>query len=359
MKTIKSLLMVMCCLALTFSGGALIGAVVSYPITGGIITAIGSLLPGAPAGSLMVGSGSILEEYWTGELIKKLRADTSWMSTIGARNELVNNNAIHMVDVGVDPEVLINNTTYPIPTFGRTDEDISISLDKFDTTNTKVSKDELYALSYDKNGSVIEQHGLALIDKEAKKSAHSLAPDHATDETPILLTTGDNNGRPQARKRLTLNDIIDAKERLDELLIPGDDGQRILVLCAQHYNDLLRKDEMFLKQFRDTATGKVLPLMGFSLYQYNLTPNYKIVTGALKKKAWGAAAEPDVDQNASFFFYAPRAFQATGTLDMFYRIASLDPENRQNTVGFQQYHICLPKQLTGFGALVSDFVPQT
>jgi hypothetical protein len=130
---------------------------------------------------------------------------------------MVNNNVIHMVDVGADPGVLVNNTTYPISISDRTDSDVAISLDKFDTENTRVTRDELYAISYDKMGSVIESHKLVLEDKTADKAAHSLAPSANTADTPIILTSGLTNGETYARYRLDPDNIIEAKRRLDDL----------------------------------------------------------------------------------------------------------------------------------------------
>lgn len=310
-----------------------------------------SFLPLQPSGSLAMG---LLKEIWTGELIKAFRHDKAWLGEVPSRNDLVNNNAVHMVDVGADPDVLINNTTYPIAITSRTDEDVAVGLDKFDTENTKVTRDELYAISYDKMSSVIESHRLVLEDKTADKSAHSLAPLVHGVNTPIVMTTGSSNSETYARKRATMNDIITLKRNLDDLKVPLQG--RVLVLCNQHFEDLLRIDEVFAKQYKDIPAGQVLNLYGFKVYQYLNTPIYKVVDGTLTKKAFGAAATPSTDQASSFFFYNQRAFQCRGDVEMFYQDASINPEYRQNVVGFRVYHICLPKKTTGFGALVSTIV---
>jgi hypothetical protein len=38
---------------------------------------------------------------------------------------------------------------------------------------------------------------------------------------------------------------------------------------------------------------------------------------------------------------------------MYYRDATLDPENRQTTVGFRLYQMALQKKAQGFGAIVA------
>ena len=345
----KFLGVVLFVLSAIFSGGALVGACLGAPVAGGVISVISSFFPGAPHGSFL--EGTPYKEIWTGELIKKFRADTTWLSFIPSRDELVNNNTIHMVDVGADPDVLINNTTYPIPSAQREDDDVAISLYKFETTNTRVTADELYALSFDKIPTVISDHKEVLSEKECSMSAHSLTPNKDTADTPVILTSGPSNGETYARHRATQNDIIKLKKSLDDLKVPK--GNRMLVLCNEHIEDLLMVDEKFANQYNNTADGKVLNRWGFQIEEYVDNPRFKVTGGVLTKKAFGAAAEPDVDQACSFFFYIPRSFKCTGTTEMFYSEASKDPEYRQNKVGFRQWQICLPKKTTGFGALVS------
>ena len=48
-------------------------------------------------------------------------------------DEYVNNNVINLAEAGVDPDVLINNTTYPVPIQERTDTPLTLALDYFDT----------------------------------------------------------------------------------------------------------------------------------------------------------------------------------------------------------------------------------
>jgi len=301
---------------------------------------------------IFMSMASLLKELWTGEIIKKFRHTGEFLSRIPSRNEFVNNNTIHLVDIGADPEVLINNTTYPIEINFREDEDVPIGLDKFDTTNTAVSDDELYALPYDKKGSVADNHREVLEEKTADKAAHSLAPNINATSTPIVMTTGASNGELYPRKRLTTADIIMAKRKLDDLNVPKKD--RILVLCNEHIQDLLLIDESFERQYKDIKEGVILKMYGFDIYEYNNCPKYVDVNNVLTKKAFGAATDPENDQAASFFFYAQRAVQARGSVDMYYSDSKTDPANRRSVVGFRLYHICLPKKTEGFGAIVSS-----
>jgi hypothetical protein len=276
----------------------------------------------------------------------------SFLSRITSQNQYVNNNTIHLVDIGADPDVLVNNTTYPIAGAQRTDVDLAIALDKFDTENTIITDDELYALPYDKSGSVIEQHREVLEEKTAEKSIHSLCPLEDTASTPIIMTSGDATGYSNNRKRLTVNDIIKAKRELDNLKVPMQG--RELVLCNQHVEDLLMTSQVFKEQWYKIKTGEPLDIFGFKVSQFVTMPLFSNSTS--QKKAWGTAAAPSTDLETSVFYYNKRAVQARGDVKMFHSKAEDNPQYRQSELGFRVYHICLPKKSTGFGAIVSTLV---
>ncbi len=349
---IKFLMSVFASIMLSLIIGGVVGQVLDVSpvaVSGGLFAL--SFLPQIPVGSL---GGGVLVEVWTGELVKKLREVPTFLQKIPSKNDLVNNNVIHMVDVGADPAVLINNTTYPIAVASRADGDIAISLHKFETENTKVTDDELYSLIYDKIGNVIETHKDVLAEGEADKALHSLSPTTNTADTPVVPTTGASNGETQARKKMIPADLKNMKKRFDDLKIPKLKGSRVAVLSNDHISDLLDADEKFASQYNiDTSNGKIPYLYGWEIHEYTEAPIYSVVATVLTKKAFGAAPDPVNDQIGSVFFFAPRAFQATGETKMYYSKAEGDPQNRESVVGFRQWHIALPKKWKGFGAIVS------
>jgi hypothetical protein len=72
-------------------------------------------------------------EVWVKQLTKNFYPDTSFLKCAKDFSPLVENHAINMTEVGVDPEVLINNTTYPISVTQREDTPLRMELDKFQT----------------------------------------------------------------------------------------------------------------------------------------------------------------------------------------------------------------------------------
>lgn len=292
----------------------------------------------------------IHKEVWTGELVRKFTHEGTFLQAVPDYSRYVDNNVIHLVDAGAKPEVLINNTTYPIAIQELADSDIAIGLDKFQTKATPITDDELHAISYKKIEHVITSHRESLQETTGDKAIHAFAPAAPSAETPVLKSTG--AVRANGQKRLLVDDIIALKEELDKLKIP--DRERNLVLSKSHVADLLMTDETFKAQYKDIRSGEVLDLFGFKLHSYINNPKYTIdgTTGAINKVAFGAAlAGGEVD--ASVFFYGPHMFKCKGDAKRYYSEAEKDPEYQRNLVNFRLYFMALPKVNLGTGAIIS------
>lgn len=322
-----------------------------HPVIGMVLmVAVGLMMSFVkmPKGALRAG---VYAEIWTGELVKALREGLagSWLDGIPDQSSIVNNDVIHLVDVGVDPDVLINNTTYPIPLQALDDKDIAVSLDKFQTKVTPVTDDELYAITYDKMARVKESHSNAINDAKFAKAAHALCANENSKTTPVLKTTGAKDPTT-GRLKLTLNDLIALKRSLDNLKVPTDN--RRLVLCPDHVNDLLEAEQSFREQFNiDRNTGAIGKLYGFDIYTYGDNPVYTV---AGKKKAVHAEAEAGEFQ-CSFAFYTPRVFKATGSTKMYWSEAQNDPEYQRNKINFRHYFICLNKKADAGAVMMSGY----
>lgn len=296
-----------------------------------------------PKGAALEG---VYTEVWTGELVKQLRGgmDDTWLNGVSDYSSAVQNEVVHLVDVGGDPDVLINNTTYPIQAQELEDGDIALGLDKFQTKKTTVSDDELFAISYDKIGSVIERHGDAITIGKLKKAAHALAPNSNTAKTPVIPTSGEaDNGR----KKCTRKDIIALKRALDKMQVPAV-GRR-LVLCSDHVNDLLEDDQKFRDQYYNYTSGKIANMYGFEVYEFENCPYFtkEGVKVAFKN------TPSETDHQVSFCFYPKRVFRAQGSTKMYYRDATTNPDTQANEVNFRHYYVVLPKKMEALGAIYS------
>lgn len=331
--------------------GAVLAQTLGYDPIGGAVAAnllvigVGQF---APQGALHAG---VCKELWTGYLVKQLERaeEATWLDGITDNSGIVDNDVIHLVDVGVDPDVLINNTTYPIPIQDLKDSDIAISLAKFQTKVTPITDDELYAISYDKISRVKDSHARAIAIAKFTKAAHALTPTENTAKTPVLTTTGATD-KATGRVKLIIEDVIRLKAALDSLSVPA--GDRRLVLCTDHVNDLLETDQAFKEQYNiNRADGTVGRLYGFDIYEYANNPTF---TQAGKKNAEFAKPKEGEFQ-CSFAFYTGRVFKATGSTKMYWSASENDPQYQRNLVNFRHYFIALPTKADAFAAVRSGY----
>ena len=256
---------------------------------------------------------------------------------------------INLSSLGVLPDVLIDNTDYPIPEQAMNLTPIAVPLNKYQTKVTPVTDDELFALAPDKQAAVIERHGTSIRISKFQKAAWNITPGSNTADMPILVTTGDDDGT--GRRKLTWDDVANYKRKLDKLDWPPVAGSRRWVFCKDHENDLIVNDQRFAGQFYNRVDGKPFNQLGFEFYS-NLNNAY-YNPNTLVRKSFGSVPA-DGDQQGSFIFVPNRVAVATGWTKMYYRIASTDPHNQRNTMNFRHYYIAMPFENKYRGALVSS-----
>jgi hypothetical protein len=336
----------------------LIGFVTGFDVllTSIVILAVGTVpqffFPTKFKGLILAG---VYREIWTGELVESFQPEinASFLSEIPDESRWVQssgggeNQVIHLVDIGADPEVLINNTTYPIGYETLADGDIAFSLDKFQTKATKVTDDELYAITYDKIAVVNKKHKNAILAKKFGKAIHALAPAAHTTATPVLGTSGAVIG---GKKSCCVNDIIDFAAALSDAGVP-DDGQRILVLNTKHVTGILKEVKNFYQDFANIGTGQLKALFyGFKVYVYHNNPVYLAADNT--KVSYGAVFNPATHNVASVAFYAPDMFRAEGATKMYYD--EPDTQNQASAVNYRHYYLVSPKKARAIGALVTS-----
>ena len=299
---------------------------------------------------------TVYREVWTNEAIKGFtRANTvGFLNGVKDQSRYVSGDAeaqvIHMVYLGVKPEVLINNTTYPIPIVDFTADDVAIQLNKYQTKVTAITDDELYALSYNKIQDASSSHVDSIIESRQDKAVHAFAPASTATKTPVLKTTGADDGT--GRKRLTWSDLVRLRAEFGAAKIPVQ-GMRV-VLCSDHVNDLLLTDQKFKDQYYARETGAISNQLGFEMYEYANNPLYTVSTGV--KTSFGTI-KTSLMTEASVVFHPLRVVQATGITKFYWSKAETDPQNQRNLINYRHYHIALPVASEAIGAIYSDLVP--
>jgi hypothetical protein len=296
-------------------------------------------------------------DIWLGRVEKKLIAtdEAPWLNGVaeipgdpiivgeGTDGEKC---LIHIPTTEFQPEVLINNTTYPIALQEYTDDTATIALDKYQTKVTTISDDDAMGATYDKIDTATQSHTTAIASTKYQKAIHALAPDQDTTNTPVVKTSG--TASDDGRAMLIAKDIIAMKKKFDELEVPAT-GRR-LVLCSDHVADLLLQDQKFKEQYYNYTTGKIANLFGFEVYEYVGNPFFDANTGA--KKSLGAITGND-DFRASVAFYVPNVGKKTGLTKQYFADSKGNPENQTNRLNYRHYFIAVPKQKRYYGAIIS------
>lgn len=288
---------------------------------------------------------ALQKQIWLDHLMKNFYPEASFLNFATDFTQFVEYDKLNFAEAGVDPEVMVNNTTYPISILERTDNPLAIDLDLFETVNTLVREPEAVELAYNKLESVIYGHKQSLQKKAGMKAAHAFAPTGDGAYTPVVSTTGDNNG--DGFKRLVPENILKLKRRFDDLDIDLD--KRHLVLHPAHLEDMILYDLKAFKDLTEFKDGKPSKFAGFNVLQFTKNPVYNAST--MQKKGFGAIAAPSTDTYCSFAFHSDEVMKADGSVKMYSK--EHDPEQRATIIGFDKRFIAMPIRNKGVGAIVT------
>ncbi|MEO7212652.1 hypothetical protein [Mucilaginibacter sp.] len=275
-------------------------------------------------------------------------------------------NLIHIPVTDFDIDILFNNTVYPLPISAYGDSSVTLQLDKLQTPQVPISDDQASGASYKRIDAATYLMTRAMLIAKYKKAIYMIAPAANGAFTPVVSTTGihkdrvvhDGAGAPVAdtplmdgpRVIFVYDDIVALKKKFDDMEVP-EDGRR-LVLCSDHWNDLLLDRKRFGDMFSNYKTGMPAPMVGgFEIFQYTGNPYYN----GTNKLAFGAV--PAAGQyKASVAFYVPNIAKKTGYTRQYFLPSTLNPAGQSNIVSYRHYFMAVPKRAKYLGAIVSAYV---
>lgn len=248
-------------------------------------------------------------------------------------------NIIHLPVENFNPEVLINNSSYPISLQSFTDTEATVALDKYQTKVTTLSDDQIIGAAYNRIDSATRGHTRQINTVKFKKAIHAIAPTGDSAKTPVIEVAAHGNDLYQS--------IVSLKDAFDKAEVPEDD--RRLVLCTDHMNTILLDRKRFGSLLYDMNTGKLSGVIaGFKIYSYNGTPVYN---ASLQKVTWGAVPT-STDQPASIAFYGGNIAKKTGLTKQYFAPSDQDPQNQTNKINYRHYFIAVPAKNEMIGAIV-------
>lgn len=305
------------------------------------------------SGILMAG---VNKEIWIDKLKELFYSPVGWLDGVDDWSEFVEYNTINFASVGTNPVILKNNASWPIVAVQRTDNALTVVLDTYDSTTTRVRNVEEIEAAPNKLESVIKQHRSMLLQEITSECMWNYSP--ASAAAGAIALTGANRAavigaQTTVASTMTLDDIAGLQERWNNLDFTQEG--RILILSPYHLRDLMKTDATLLKQFTNLKAGEPLPLFGIDVYAGGSNvPLYTKTT--LAKKAYAAAPDNTNDCVASIALSKKEVMKCDGTIEMFSREKGTNPEQRSDEVGFQKRFKGVPQRTTNFyqQALVSN-----
>ena len=256
----------------------------------------------------------------------------------GEVTQMGEENLIHIPATSFSPDVLINNTTYPLALQNYDDDTIIVKLDKYQTKPTKVTDDQVIGSSYPIIDAATKSHTNKINSTKYKKALHAIPPASNTSETPVLSMAGDI---------CTYEDLVALKDKCDTALWP-EEGRR-LVLAPKHWNALLLDRKTFGDQLVNYKTGQVSPVIaGFEIKKYIAPPLYK---EAGTKAAFGEVPVA-TDKVASVAFVVSNMAKKTGLTKQYFSEAKTDTETQSNKLNYRHYFIAVPVENKFIAALI-------
>ncbi|MEG3973455.1 hypothetical protein QT970_02400 [Microcoleus sp. herbarium8] len=264
---------------------------------------------------------------------------------------ITESNIIHVPTSEFAPDILINNTTYPIALQAYTDSELTIQLDKYQTKVVTLSDDQVMGASYDRIDNATRKTVQKLASEKFSKAIHGIAPTANAANTPVIDATGGGGATPltdpNGRLRLVYEDLVTLKSRFDKIKGCPVIGRR-LVLCSDHYNDLLLDRKNFGDQLVNYKKGENAPMIaGFEIFQYENMPLYAAGT----KKAYGSIAA-GTDKIGSVAFVTDNIAKKTGNTKQYFTAAKDNPTTQTNQLAYRHYFIAVPFRASMIGAIL-------
>ena len=282
------------------------------------------------------------KEIWLPDIIEQFIPQTSFVNEARDLDARTDNGFLNLQEAGVNPDVIVNNSVWPIPIVRREDIPHRVEMKRFDTENTVHINAIEVEESAGKRESVIRGHRTSLQTQFARMCGYNWSPAKNGETTPVnVVSSGEKSAINNTYYAMTYEQLLKLETQANMMDMPTEG--RILLLHPWHAADLRRQD---LEMYKSFFNGGMM--FSFKIYITAMTPRYNGDTG--QRVAYDAPVN-STDAIASTFYYREAVGRAKSDFDMYYRLN--DPEYRGDVVGFNMRGLGLP--LTGkyLGAIVT------
>jgi hypothetical protein len=266
----------------------------------------------------------IQTEVWAADIAANIFPKDSWVSKSISDDSWVENKTVHLPQSGAAPSVVKDRATVPAVAVPRTDVLLDYNINEFTTDPSLIRDVDAIEVSYDKRSSVLSDHIKEINKRVSNELQFKWAPGAAANiiRTSGALRPANTPGATTSRKTLTIADVINAANILDDMDIERD-NMRCLLLPAHMYNDLMAVNYTSLLQLQTTGEamlkdGKLMNLHGFTIY----------IRGKLNVLRYNASATPVVidpttagaatDNAAALVWHSDYVRRAKGSVKVYY-----------------------------------------
>jgi len=302
----------------------------------GIVMAAGAIMYKTNAKNQIAFFDGLAQEIWVPDVMNLFYPDSSFLSQPMDMSSFVDADAINLADAGLDPDVLVDNTIYPVPETDASDKPLRLILKTYDTTSTVVRNAVALELAYDQRQLYTKKHQLALRQKLSIDAAYAYAPPVNSQFNPAIDATADN-------ANVILDRIIELQLAYNAVDAPLEG--RVLVLDPAHAAIIAKEDKLLYKTFENTPGST---LFGFKIYGFSKNPIYQKAT--MTKAAQGTAYVAANHAKSSFAFLKGEVMKAQGTMKLFSFLNS--PAHKGDVFNFQMRALATSHRNKYMGAII-------
>ena len=261
-------------------------------------------------------------EFWESTIAEFLMREYPWIMRAKDRTSNVIDNAIvHIPQAGALPGAVRNRKQYPAPIVRRSDSDITYVIDEISTNPSHIKDAEKVELSYDKVGSVLNDHIKQLNYLAAYNAMYRWAGKNPIsggvtnldlNGANIVRTTSGTSsaahlsGATGTRRNILVADVASAKTVLiNQTKRELNTGKRALILDETMYNQLKSDTILNNNQQYDLVgavfkDGDLIKLHGFDIIRTDVLPRF---TNAATPLAKDPLSDADIAADGSLVPY--------------------------------------------------------
>ena len=264
-------------------------------------------------------SAGVEVEIWADYIIQRLWKDNAFLAKVYSDDQYVlAGKVVHIPQPGSKPTVVKNRNAFPAAAVGRTDTDITYTLDVYTTDPTHIQDAEKIELSYDKIDSIYGDHAGVLGETIAEDLIIKWLTGIGAGSK--LLTTGGATAAtaPSAtgnRKLLLHDDIRRAMTKMNVDGVAKNERYALLPsnLLDQLIQSLSNTQYRDFSQYMDAKEGVIGRLYGFNIMDRS---SVAIADDTNAVKALGEAGEA-TDNEVALFWQKDAIARALGEKKFF------------------------------------------